>query len=58
MAQSDEAGEGEGGEAARKRVLTLLAAMLFQTLRGHRWTPDAEQVRLLMPDWIANAYFI
>ena len=45
MAQSDEAGEGEGGEAARKRVLTLLAAMLFQTLKGHRWTPDAEQAR-------------
>ena len=37
--------EGEG-EAAKKRVLTLLAAMLFQTLKGHRWTPDAEQVRI------------
>lgn len=36
--------EGEGEEAAKKRVLTLLAAMLFQTLKGHRWTPDAEQV--------------
>ena len=35
---------GEGAEAAKKRVLTLLAAMLFQTLKGHRWTPDAEQV--------------
>ena len=33
-----------GQEAAKKRVLTLLAAMLFQTLKGHRWTPDAEQV--------------
>ena len=37
--------EGEGGEAAKTRVLTLLAAMLFQTLKGHRWTPNAEQVR-------------
>lgn len=37
-------GEGEAGEAAKKRVLTLLAAMLFQTLKGHRWTPEAEQV--------------
>lgn len=36
-------GEGEAGEAAKKRVLTLLAAMLFQTLKGHRWTPEAEQ---------------
>ena len=41
--------EGEGEEAAKKRVLTLLAAMLFQTLKGHRWTPDAEQVLIRMP---------
>ena len=40
-----EGGEGESGEAAKTRVLTLLAAMLFQTLKGHRWTPDAEQVK-------------
>ena len=41
----DGKGRREGGDAAKTRVLTLLAAMLFQTLKGHRWTPDAEQAR-------------
>ena len=56
--------EGEGGDAAKTRVLTLLAAMLFQTLKGHRWTPDAEQVWTKSPpivikiNWFFNALCI
>ncbi len=44
VAERDSGGvESPRSLESRASVMSLLAAMLFQTMKGHRWTPEAQQ---------------